>query len=154
MKIVKFSDFSILEAKVQKDEVKKAILDMFKEKPSITPSSKNWPVQKGLYSLSSITKHLSKYSSTSVSNTLDDLKSDKEVEVIYVKNIEYKSQYPYYYAGLSKGEANKIKSKYESDDIDHHKDDKKPIAKAKTKEVKVKRKPASSKSPIQRKERK
>ena len=151
MKIVKFSDFSILEAKVQKDEVKKAILDMLKEKPSITPSNKNWPTQKGVYTLASITKHLSKYNSTSISNALDDLKSDKEVEVVRVKNIEYKSQHPYYYAGLSKEEVDKIKSKYESDDIESHKSDKKPVAKAKVKELK--RKPASSKSPIQKKER-
>jgi hypothetical protein len=153
MEVIKFSDFLINEAKVQKDEVKKAILDFLKEKPTINATNKNWPTQKGIYLQGSIVKHLSKYNSTTVLNSLADLSSDKEIESIRVKNIEYKHTYPYYYIDLSKEEANKIKDKYEAEDVENHKNDKKPTKKA-TKEAKPKRKPASSKSPIEKKEKK
>jgi len=152
MDIINFTNFLILEAKVQKDEIKKTILDMLKEKPTIEPSNKSWPTQKGIYLQGSIVKHLSKYNSTSILNTLTDLSSKKEVESISVKNITYKSSYPYYYVGLSKAEATKIKDKYESEDVENHKDDKKPAAKKV--ESKPKRKPAASKSPIEKKEKK
>ena len=75
MEIINFTNFSILEAKVEKDEIKKAILDMLKEKPTIEPSSKSWPTQKGIYLQGSIVKHLSKYNSTALVNTLADLNS-------------------------------------------------------------------------------
>jgi len=152
MEIINFTNFSILEAKVEKDEIKKAILDMLKEKPNIEPSSKSWPTQKGIYLQGSIVKHLSKYNSTTVLNTLTDLSSKKEIENVSVKNIAYKHSYPYYYVGLSKAEANKIKDKYESEDDENHKDDKKPVAKRV--ESKPKRKPLSSKSPVEKKEKK
>lgn len=150
MEIINFTDFLILEAKVEKDEIKKAILDMLKDKPTIEPSSKSWPTQKGIYLQGSIVKHLSKYSSTSVLNTLTDLSAKKEVDNVSVKNITYKHSYPYYYIGLSKEEANKIKDKYETEDAENHKDKKAPTKKV---EPKVKRK-VSDKSPVQKKEKK
>jgi hypothetical protein len=152
MEIINFTNFSILEAKVEKDEIKKAILDMLKEKPTIEPSSKSWPTQKGIYLQGSIVKHLSKYNSTALVNTLADLNSKKEIENVSVKNIAYDHSYPYYYVGLSKAEANKIKDKYESEDVENHKDDKKPATKKV--ESKPKRKTASSKSPVDKKVKK
>jgi len=125
---------------------------MLKEKPTIEPSSKSWPTQKGIYLQGSIVKHLSKYNSTALVNTLADLSSKKEIENVSVKNIAYNHSYPYYYVGLSKEEANKIKDKYESEDSENHKDVKKTVAK-KT-ETKPKRKSASSKSPVDKKEKK
>ena len=109
MEIIKFTDFLVLESKVEKDEIKGAILDMLKERPTIEPSSKHWPAQKGIYLQGSIVKYLSKYPSTSVASVLASLISKKEVDHISVKNIEYKNSYPYYYKGLSKEEANNIK---------------------------------------------
>lgn len=146
MEIINFTDFLVLEAKVEKDEIKKDILDMLKEKPTIEPSSKNWPKQKGIYLQGSIVKHLSKYPSIAVANALSSLISKKEIERISVKNIEYKTSYPYYYTGLSKEEANKIKEKYESEDSNKVVE-KKP-------EAKSRRRPASSKSPVEKKAKK
>lgn len=152
MEIINFTDFLVLEAKVEKDEIKKDILDMLKERPTIEPSSKNWPTQKGIYLQGSIVKYLSKYPSISVANALSSLISKKEIERISVKNIEYKTSYPYYYKGLSKEEANDIKEKYESEDDKNHKDTKETTEKKP--EPKSRRRPASSKSPIEKKSKK
>jgi hypothetical protein len=152
MEIINFTDFLVLEAKVEKDEIKKDILDMLKEKPTIEPSSKNWPTQKGIYLQGSIVKHLSKYPSISVANALSSLISKKEIERISVKNIEYKTSYPYYYIGLSKEEANKIKEKYESEDIKVNKDSNKVVEKKP--EAKSRRRPPSSKSAVEKKAKK
>jgi len=151
MEVIKYSDFLILEAKKQKEEVEQAILDMLDKKPEVE-TSKWWPNEKGIYSQGGIFKHLKdRFSDNQVTGALGDLGS--KVKHISVKNSEYKGSYPYYFVGSS-DEANKIKAKYEEEDKGKQKDKpvaKKPVAKEKPKPKRVS---PSAKSPVKKKEKK
>jgi hypothetical protein len=150
MDIIKYNDFLVLEAKKQKGEVEKAILDFLDKKPSIK-KGEFWPDEKGIYSQATLIMQLKdEFNSTQITNAIPDLKS--KINSISVKNTKYKHSYPYYYINLTKEEAEKIKSEYEAEDKEINKDKvvKKPVAK----KVPAKRKPASSKSKIEKKEKK
>ena len=150
MEVIKYSDFLILEAKKQKEEVEQAILDMLDKKPEVE-TSKWWPNEKCIYSQGGIVKYLKdKFSDSQVTGALGDLGS--KVKHISVKNSEYKSSYPYYFTGLSADEANKVKAKYEEEDKGKQKD--KPVAKKPVAKEKPKRVSPSSKSPVKKKEKK
>jgi hypothetical protein len=150
MDIIKYNDFLLLEAKKQKGEVEKAILDLLNKKPTIE-KGEFWPNEKGIYSQSTLIMQLKdEFTGIQVGNALADLKG--KINTISVKNIKYKHSYPYYYTDLTKEEAEKIKDKYESEDKENNKD--KAPKKTVAKKVATKRKPASSKSPVEKKEKK
>jgi len=150
MDIIKYNDFLLLEAKKEKGEVEKAVLDLLKKKPSVE-KGEFWPNEKGIYSQSTIMMQLKdQFSSLQVGNAIVDLKG--KINSISVKNVRYNNSYPYYYTDLTKEEAEKIKDKYEAEDKENNKD--KTTKKAAAKKVVAKRKPAASKSPIEKKEKK
>lgn len=130
MDIINFTEFSILEAKKQKEDAKAAIIQMLNDKPTVTKSNNAWPTEKGIYSQSGIISHLmGKYAKSDILAAISDL--GKEISSINVKNFKYNSSYPYYYT-CSKEEATKIKDKYETENKENNKPkEKAPVAKAK-----------------------
>lgn len=150
MGVVKYSDFLILEAKKQKEEVEQGILGMLDKKPEVE-TSKWWPNEKGIYSQAGIIRYFKdRFTDSQISGALNDLGS--KIKHINVKNSEYKSNYPYYFVGLSSDEANKIKAKYEEEDKEKLKA--KPAAKKPVAKEKPKRVSPSTKSPVKKKEKK
>ena len=146
MSIINYTEFAILEAKKQKEDAKAAIIQMLKDKPTVTKTSNAWPTEKGIYSQAGIISHLiSKYTKGDILAAISDL---KEVKHISVKNIKYNTSYPYYYT-CSKEEATKIKDKYEEEGKENNKPkEKAPVAKSKT--ATTKRVAPSSKSDLRK----
>ncbi len=148
MSIINFTEFAILEAKKQKEDIKSAIHKMFKDKPTVTKTSNAWPTEKGIYSQSGIISHLSgEYPKADIVAAISDL--GKEIQHISVKNFKYNSSYPYYYS-CSKEEATKIKDGYEKEGKENNKPkEKDPVVKAKGTTTK-KRVAPSSKSDLRK----
>lgn len=141
MKISNYNDFLLLEARKSKAEVETAVMDFIK-KGSKVETSKDWPNEQKLYSLSSIIKGLKgEFKSEQISNAVT---SSNEIKSITV-NVPRYGRYPYYYLDISDEKANEIKEEYEKEVKGEEKVAKKAVAK--------KRVSPSSKSKIKRKEK-
>jgi len=128
MEIQKCSDFinEAKAAKAPKSELRDALLDMFKKKPLVTkPDLKyKYPDEKGLYSISGIKQYLSKYGDD-VDTALVDLQNDKSVELktARIKNCLYKGDHiVYWYMNIDKDDVEKIKDKYEKEQLEKNKE--------------------------------
>lgn len=148
MNIINCTDF-INEARVSKDDVVAALLDMFKSKPLV--KMEKHPDEKGMYSIGGMKKYLSDYKPMTVSNALFAIKDDKKVklESIYVSHEWSKDRVPYWYIGLSKEEATKLKENYEKQGKEKNPastkvvESPKSVAKKATKEEGVEKRPGS-----------
>lgn len=122
MEIQKYSDFILNEARVTKDEVKEALVDMLKRKPKV--EMKTLPDEKNIYSLSGLKAHLgSKYTGTAIGNALGDLQGDKKsgLKVVSAFISIWKEKIPYFYMDLTESEAKKIATQYEKEEAEKNK---------------------------------
>lgn len=147
MKIIKCSEF-LVEARVNKDEVIEALVAMFKKKPNVEMEST--ANERGIYSLAGMKKHLSQYKSMDVGNALGSIKDDKEedLNVISVYVSKWKEKVPYWYIGLTKEQATKLKDAYEREESNKNKaevvkkeESKKAATKANAEKVAAKKAP-------------
>ena len=145
MKIIKCSEF-LVEARVSKDEVKDALIDMFKKKPNVEMES--LPNERGMYSLAGMKKHLSQYKPMDVGNALGSIQNDKEedLNVIYVNISVFREKLPYWSIGLDKEKITKLKDAYEREEsiknkseVDKREESKKAATKANTEKVAAKK---------------
>jgi hypothetical protein len=128
---------------------------MLKNKPTVTKLSSKWPTEKGIYSQSGMIAYLKPlgYNEDAVLSALNMIQNDKksEVEYIKVKNFVYKESYPYYYIGLSKEEASKIKEEYEEkNDVSNKSEPKKAVAAKKEVTKKVAKKAVAGKGAVKK----
>lgn len=122
MEIKKYSDFILNEARVAKDEVKEALIDMLKKKPKVEMTT--LPDEKGIYSLAGLKSHLGeKYNNTAIGNALIDLQNDKKsgLGVVSAYISVWKKKVPYWYIGLTEAEAKKIATQYEKEEAEKNK---------------------------------
>lgn len=150
--IISCSEFLLNEARVNKQEIIEAILDILNKKPLIKTnkqsgsSSTAMPDEKGMYSIGTLKRELAKdYTALQVLSALHDLQNDKKLglkhKAVYISN--WKESIPYYFLGLSDAEAEKIKSKYEKEEKELNKETIKKRQESKTKQ--------ESKKPIKKK---
>lgn len=124
MDVQKFSDFILNEARVNKEEVVKALTDMLKKKPHVEMDK--LPNERGLYGLAGMKKHLSgKYTPIQIDNALGDIKNDKNsgIKSVYVKISHWKKSMPYWYMDLIEAEVEKLKKQYEEEEVRKNKED-------------------------------
>lgn len=117
MKIVKYSEFLLNETK-KSAGASLELMKMFDDKPSVKIGNDKWPDEKGIYSQSGMIKNFKdKYSTDDILGALHILRNDKKIklDMILVKNFVYDEKLPYYYTGLTKEEATKIKDSYEKE---------------------------------------
>jgi hypothetical protein len=101
-RIFKFEDFSLNEAKSDKELSKgaKDIIKMLEGKPSVKMDT--FENEKGAYTLSGIKTHLNdKYTSAKIDQFIHEIQNSKKVNLknIRIKNYKYNEYYPYYYIG-------------------------------------------------------
>jgi len=124
MEIQKYSDFILNEARVNKAEVVKDLVDMLKKKPHVEMDK--LANERGLYGLAGMKKYLSgKYTSIQVDNALHDLQNDKKsgLKSVYVKVSHWNKSMPYWYMDLTEAEVKKLKEEYEEEEVRKNKEE-------------------------------
>lgn len=117
MEIQKYSDFILNEARINKEEVIKDLIEMFKKRPHVEMDK--LPNERGLYGLAGMKKYLSgKYTTIQVDNALNDIQNDKKsgLKSVRVKISHWDKSIPYWYIGLTKSEVEKLKEEYEEEE--------------------------------------
>lgn len=123
MEVKKYLDF-VNEAKANKEEVIEALKDMFKSKPNVKMDTV--PNEKGMYSIGGMKAHLNEkgFTNKQVDDALHTLMNDKKsgLETARVKIAQWNKTIPYWYIGLDKAEVDKLKDKYEAENLLKNKD--------------------------------
>lgn len=124
MEIQKYSDFILNEARVNKAEVVKDLVDMLKKKPHVEMDK--LANERGLYGLAGMKKYLSgKYTTSQVDNALHDLQNDKKsgLKSVYVKVSHWNKSMPYWYMDMNEAEVEKMKKQYEEEEVKKNKEE-------------------------------
>lgn len=130
MDIIKFSEYLLNEARIEKQVIIHDLVDLFTKKPLIKTNKKSnisssaMADEKGMYSLGTLKdKFKDKYTSIQISNALHEMINDKEygLKSIAVRHSLWKENLPYYYIKLNAQEAKDLKFKYEKQEADANK---------------------------------